>query len=109
MASVDDPQSVLGALEGAADESGLFVVRLIGEIDISNAATLGRALDEMIERVDGPLVIDLGALEFMDSSGIAMLLRAVGDSGSVEVRNPSTAVRRIIECTGLADILRIDH
>jgi anti-anti-sigma regulatory factor len=43
----------------------------------------------------------------MDSSGIAMLLRTVGGAGSVEVRNPSTVVRRIIECTGLSEILRI--
>jgi anti-sigma B factor antagonist len=108
MASVENPEQALGALEGAPDESGVFVIKLIGEIDISNAATLGSALDDMVVGVEGGIVVDLSALEFMDSSGIAMLLRAVGASGSVAVRNPSTVVRRIIECTGLAEILRIE-
>jgi anti-sigma B factor antagonist len=107
MASVESPEPVLGALEGAPDDAGVFVVKLIGEIDISNAATLGAALDAMIAGVDEPVAVDLSGLEFMDSSGIAMLLRAVGGAGSVEVRNPSTVVRRIIECTGLTEILRI--
>jgi anti-anti-sigma factor len=107
MASVEFPEPVLGALEGAADASGVFVVKLIGEIDISNAAKLGTALDAMITGVDEPIVVDLSGLEFMDSSGIAMLLRTVRGAGSVEVRNPSTVVRRIIECTGLSEILRI--
>jgi anti-sigma B factor antagonist len=107
MASVESPEPVLGALEGAPDASGVLVVKLIGEIDISNATKLGTALDAMITGVDEPVVVDLSGLEFMDSSGIAMLLRAVGGAGSVEVRNPSTVVRRIIECTGLTEILRI--
>ena len=55
-----------------------------------------------------PLVVDLTQLEFMDSSGIAMLLRAAGRVGTIEVRNPSDVVRRIIECTGLADVLHIE-
>ena len=79
-----------------------------GEIDISNAATLGSALDrDDPPEIGGPSPSNC-ALEFMDSSGIAMLLRAVGGAGSVEVRNPSPVVRRIIECTGLTEILRID-
>ena len=107
MAFVGNPEPALGAIEGASDASGAYVVKLLGEIDISNAALLGLALDRMIAETDGPIVIDLSALGFMDSSGIAMLLRAVGSTGSVEVRNPSEVVRRIIECTGLVDILRM--
>ena len=55
-----------------------------------------------------PLVVDLTKLEFMDSSGIAMLLKIAARVDSVEIRNPSNAVRRIIECTGLTDVLHLD-
>ena len=96
-----------GAVEGAQDPSGARVVKLIGEIDLSNADTLGDTLAG-ITGDGGHLVIDLSALEFMDSSGIAMLLRAAGRALSIEVRNPSDVVRRIIECTGLADVLPIE-
>jgi anti-sigma B factor antagonist len=108
MASVEFPEPVLGALEGAADASGVFVVKLIGEIDISNAAKLGTALDAMITGVDEPIVVDLSGLEFMDSSGIAMLLHAAARVDSLSVRKPSTVVRRLIEATGLEATLPIE-
>jgi anti-anti-sigma factor len=108
MASIENDATALGAVEGERDASGVHVVRLIGEIDISNADTLGVKLDRMLGETAGAVVVDLSALQFMDSSGIAMLLRAITSAGSVEIRNPSSVVRRIIECTGLTDVLRID-
>jgi anti-anti-sigma factor len=107
MAFVGHGATALGSVEAERDGSGIHVVTLVGEIDISNADTLGRALDRFVDDANGWVVIDLAGLEFMDSSGIAMLLRAVGHAGSVEIRNASSVVRRIIECTGLTDILRI--
>ncbi len=107
MAPVDNGATALGSVHSDIDDSGARVVRLVGEIDISNADALGRHLDRLLAVSGGPVVIDLAGLDFMDSSGIAMLLRAVGDAATVEIRNPSTVVRRIIECTGLAEILRI--
>jgi anti-anti-sigma factor len=106
MGSMNNGEGALGAVEGARDASGARVVKLIGEIDLSNADMLGDTLAGFAGDGDH-LVIDLSALQFMDSSGIAMLLRAAGRASSVEVRNPSDVVRRIIECTGLSDVLRI--
>lgn len=97
-----------GLVEEARDDAGVRVVRLVGEVDISNADAIGEKLDQMLGDGNERLVVDLTALEFMDSSGIAMLLRAAGRVESIAVRNPTPVVRRIIECTGLADILRIE-
>ena len=106
MAPVTNDGSPQGALEAGTDASGAPVVRLIGEIDISNADEISVELDAVA--VEGSqLVIDLAGLEFMDSSGIAMLLRAAARVDALELRNPSSTVRRIIECTGLTDILRM--
>jgi anti-anti-sigma factor len=99
-------EGAYGAVESARDASGARVVKLIGEIDLSNADALGETLAGFTGD-GGHLIIDLSALEFMDSSGIAMLLRAAVRASSVEVRNPSDVVRRIIECTGLSDVLPI--
>jgi anti-anti-sigma factor len=97
-----------GLIDGGRDASGARVVKLVGEIDFANADALGERLDSLIGDGDTRLVVDLSALEFMDSSGIAMLLRAAGRVESIAVRNPTEVVRRIIECTGLADTLRIE-
>jgi stage II sporulation protein AA (anti-sigma F factor antagonist) len=106
MGSMNNGEGARGTVEVARDASGARVVTLSGEIDLSNADLLGDKLAGFAGE-DDHLVIDLSALEFMDSSGIAMLLRAAVRASSVEVRNPSDVVRRIIECTGLSDVLPI--
>ena len=105
---VENDDGALCTVEKAQDSSGALVVKLTGEIDMSNAESLGRAIGELIDNGTERLVVDLTALEFMDSSGIAMLLRVTSDVDSVRLRNPSNVVRRIIESTGLGDVLRVE-
>ena len=107
MADVDEEDFALGAVDAAGDESGVPVVRLTGEIDISNAERLGDALESIVGPDARELVVDLDGLEFMDSAGIAMLLRTASRMDAVELRNPSDVMRRIIECTGLTGIFRM--
>jgi anti-anti-sigma factor len=49
------------------------------------------------------VVVDLGSLSFMDSSGIALLVGIGNRVDDLRVRNPTPIVRRIIELCGLAD------
>jgi len=107
MADVEEHDSAMGAVDGVGDEGGVPVVRLTGEIDISNAEQLGDALEAIVGPDARRLVVDLDGLEFMDSAGIAMLLRTASRMDSVELRNPSEVMRRIIECTGLTGIFLI--
>ena len=72
------------------------VVTLAGDFDIVSA-----------------LVLDLSQVEFIDSSGIALLLRihtaVVGDrGGTVSVVNPSPAARRTFELCGLTEMFGFD-
>jgi len=108
MAHVESDNGARGTVESAVDASGAPIVKISGEIDISNAEMLGRSLERIVGAGGGPRVVDLAALEFMDSSGIAMLLRAAARVDSVQIRNPSSIVRRIIECTGLAGVLHLE-
>jgi anti-sigma B factor antagonist len=107
MADVAGDAIPLGAVEAAGDEDGAPVLRLTGEIDISNAEPLGDALEAIVGPDARRLVVDLEGLEFMDSAGIAMLLRTASRVDAVEIRNPSEVMRRIIECTGLTGIFRV--
>jgi anti-anti-sigma factor len=107
MADVAGEALPLGGVEAAGDEGGVPVVRLTGEIDISNAEPLGDALEAIVGPDARRLVVDLDGLDFMDSAGIAMLLRTAARVDSVEIRNPSEVMRRIIECTGLTGIFRV--
>jgi anti-anti-sigma factor len=100
--------SELGVIEVVSDPDGTPVVKLCGEIDISNANELGAELERIVGTGTRRLVVDMSALEFMDSSGIAMLLHAAARVDSISVRKPSTVVRRIIEATGLEATLPIE-
>jgi anti-sigma B factor antagonist len=107
MADVADDAFPIGAVEAAGEDAGIPVARLTGEIDISNAESIGDALDAIVGPDGRQLIVDLERLDFMDSAGIAMLLRIVARLDAVELRNPSDVIRRIIECTGLSGIFRI--
>ena len=96
-----------GTLEvRTAIEDGTRVVSLSGELDLSNAETAKTALQE-VRGANSPSVIDMRELEFIDSTGIALLVGIIGGEGP-EVRfvpSNSAAVNRVIELTGLAERL----
>jgi anti-anti-sigma factor len=54
------------------------------------------------------LIFDLSRLRFMDSAGIAVLIGAAAKVKAVHLRDPSPIVRRVIEVTGLSDVLPIE-
>ncbi len=53
------------------------------------------------------LDLDLSGLAFMDSSGLALLLRVANRLGPLRVFGASPLIRRVIEATGLTGILLV--
>jgi anti-sigma B factor antagonist len=51
----------------------IVVARIEGEVDMSNAPTLGKRLRDLLTNRSVALIIDLGATTHLDSSGIALL------------------------------------
>lgn len=89
---------------------GPDTVSVAGEIDGSTAAVLGEACAELGRHVS----IECSRCEFIDSAGVSALLavrsRVVPEGGDVTLVNPSPAVQRMVEITGLEDAFRIvDH
>ena len=107
MGSMSDGQDQI-AIDVSADPDGSPVVVLSGELDFATAPVAEASLAPILERSPERLVFDLTAVSFLDSSGIAVLVRSAHAAGTVAIRNPSTVVRRVIECTGLEETLRIE-
>jgi anti-anti-sigma factor len=81
---------------------GVPGVRLDGELDLATAPLLKEALVDFASERE--VHLDLALLTFLDSSGlhaIVALARSLDGSRSVVLRNPSTAVLRILEITGI--------
>lgn len=82
---------------------------LAGELDMANASTLASELETLEARAGGETVtIDLRELEFIDSTGIAVLVaahrraNAEGGDGQLRfIRSRATGVQRVMDVTGL--------
>lgn len=60
-------------------QPGLMVVSLQGEIDIMRSPDMQNSLQEAINRIKGKgaVVVDLSGVTYMDSSGVATLVRGL--------------------------------
>ena len=89
-------------------EGDVRTVALRGELDLANAATAEAALQEALDEA-AQVVMDLQELEFIDSTGIALLVSALGHNGdSARLRfvpSKSAAVNRVLDLTGLSERL----
>ena len=86
---------------------GLVVVVLEGEIDIASAPALRSVLDQLDS--DCKVILDLARVAFMDCSGLRILVGQLisrhSAGGVLRIRNSSVDVRRLVEITGLDDLL----
>jgi anti-anti-sigma factor len=107
MDDVDDTPEAIGSASVSVNAAGVPVIKLSGEVDMSNVDTLRGLIDPVLENAPQRVDFDLSALDFMDSSGIALLLRVAAKTQTVQLHDPTPLVRRLLEATGLADVLHI--
>ena len=93
--------------------SGRSMKALIsGEVDHHGAGEIMAALDREIDAVlPSRLELDLSGVTFMDSSGIAVLLRAHRRMGQMDGRLSVTGVppqpRRVLDAAGIGRIISL--
>jgi anti-sigma B factor antagonist len=107
MADLEDGAAAEITLSTRVDSQGTRVVSLAGELDSSNVDSVTKRMATVVADRPERVIFDLAGLRFMDSAGIAVLIRTAADVDSVEIRDPSPIVKRVIEVTGLSDVLRI--
>jgi anti-sigma B factor antagonist len=85
-------------------QPGCREIQVTGELDLAVAGKLDEVLDAAVDGSE-MVLIDLGPCEFIDSSGIAVILRAhtrMTEGGRrLAVYGPSDQVLRILSMTGL--------
>jgi anti-sigma B factor antagonist len=86
-------------------------VAVRGEVELATAPALTAALEEGIRRSSGAFVIDLVAVDFLDSSGVACLVRARAllgrDDRALALICPPGSVRRVLELTGIDELVPV--
>ena len=90
--------------------NGRVIVAVVGEVDLDTAPFVQTTL----EAIDptSHVVVDCAGLDFMDSTGLAVLLRRSTRSaeagGSPRVRRPSVPVLRLLEFCCLEHLIEGD-
>jgi anti-sigma B factor antagonist len=86
------------------------VLVIEGDFDLPEVETYLEAVDEALAGDSEALIVDTTGLRFIDSSGLNALARTGGspDERSIEVAivvTPDTTVDRVLEISGLGDLL----
>lgn len=94
-------------------EGGGLIFYVTGEVDHHGAKGLmGRIDDELEGFLTGTVTVDLSGVSFMDSSGIAVLLRAyrrAGELGSaVTVRGAPDQAMKVLRAAGLSKLMKFE-
>jgi anti-sigma B factor antagonist len=86
------------------------VVRLGGELDVADAARVAAALVQ-VAVLARQVIVDLEGLEFIDSSGLAALVRgrkhARHAGGDLLLAAPQRQVQRILAITRLTEVFSV--
>lgn len=87
------------------DEHGVAIVRIAGELDEVHSAELGQLFDRLLAEGRRQFVLELKGVDFIDSSGLAMLVRcfqhARSSAASFSLADLTPPVLRTLELTRL--------
>jgi anti-anti-sigma factor len=101
-----DPLSIIRS----RDADGALRLMLDGELDVATTPTLAETLIGAVRPGQG-VVLDMRDLDFIDSSGLRLLLKARADASrdgwSLWIANAQPSVIRLFEVSGTLDHFRM--
>jgi anti-sigma B factor antagonist len=86
-----------------AADGDTVIVR--GEIDTATAPQLRDLLNELVDGGSTRILLDCRALDFLDSSGIGVLVavrKRLGEDGALTLEAPPAHVRKVLDLTGVS-------
>ncbi|GIF69543.1 anti-sigma factor antagonist [Asanoa ishikariensis] len=94
---------------GTEQRGDVVVVSVGGELDMATAPQLQDQITDLLDRGLSRLVFDLTDVSFCDSTGLSVFVRAKNSTddvnGVVRLAAPQRGVRRILEVSGLVEVL----
>lgn len=86
-------------------------IAVSGELDLASGSRLESELDKIRPADTALVVVDLRELEFMDSTGLSIIVRAhqrLAEAGcELSLIKGSTQVQRLLDLTGVAERVRL--
>ena len=110
MSPIEQQTVHAGPLELRISRAGeTRLIQLDGELDLANAKALEAELDAALGDGHGHVIVDMGDLAFIDSTGLALLVSVLGRDGDGSrlrfVPSRTAAVKRVLKLTGIDERL----
>jgi anti-sigma B factor antagonist len=110
----DDVRSSWAELRvGARYEGSEVIVAVEGDLDHSSAERFLACIFEALDTKPRSITVDAHGFTFTDTAGLSALLRARGlafvDQVDFRISDPSPGLRRLVEQTGVTDLLFPDE
>lgn len=90
-----------------------LIFKLRGSLDLATAPTVRAALGDATENGNHDLIVDLTQLEFLDSTGLGVLIgahrRAAERGGSFRLVISDGPISRLLNITGLLGVFSVYH
>ncbi|HEX2951083.1 MAG TPA: STAS domain-containing protein [Armatimonadota bacterium] len=98
-------------IERSTVAEGIPVLRLSGELDLRNVPEVRRAIRELIDEGQVNFIINLSGLDFIDSSGLGVLVgglaRVREKQGTIKLSCNNRRILRVFEMTRLTQLFDI--
>lgn len=95
-------------------ESGKITAVLTGEIDHHSARIIRSNIDRDIEKEKPKvLVMDFSGVNFMDSSGIGLIMgrykMMLENEGRVIIKSPKPQIKKVLKLAGITRIVKVEE
>lgn len=94
-----------------SDRGDLTVVSVTGEVDLYTAPSLKERVADLVSGGRNRIAVDLAGVEFMDSTGLGVLIgglkRCKEAGGSLTLVAPREPVLKVLAITGLDKVLSV--
>ncbi|HKG36535.1 MAG TPA: STAS domain-containing protein [Solirubrobacterales bacterium] len=106
-------------VEVEVEPDGVHTISVRGELDLNTAPELERPLEQALADPDARILLDLSGCEFIDSTGVALVVRSWqrhdaaaagnGNGGRLVLCCPGAQVRKLLEITGVGQTIPTHH
>lgn len=93
------------------DDSGVTILDLSGEVDVSQAPHLRNILTKLLDQGNGRLLVNMADVAYIDSAGLSVLIaahrKAQGANGAFGLSSPQATVQKVFNLTRMSKVFQI--